>query len=361
MTITLSHISAFRFHRIPPQVLDLLPDLERISSATGRKELEDLPAGIGGIGFPLHTLVHERNHRQKAKLLTTHLCTYEHMPVGAIQDTDFGFSVTSPLFTLLCMAPRMHIVDLTMMLMEICGTFSVYRPPAPINQLLCQHQLEGASFRYWKRVSNASGKTSDLWTRNPLVSNDELFRFIRDTKGLRGNAKLARAAQWIHGTVASPFEARSSLKLELPRRMGGEDIPIAENNRRIHLSQPARRLANRDSCVADIFIESSNHAQYMDIECQSAFIHEHAEAFLSDAERTAALQSMGIQVVPLTYKTLINPHSFHAFIETVERQLDIPPRKKTLWMEDREKELDRLLFMDWSKLGSWEIPYRRGI
>ncbi len=52
MTITLSHISAFRFHRIPPQVLDLLPDLERISSATGRKELEDLPAGTGGIGFP---------------------------------------------------------------------------------------------------------------------------------------------------------------------------------------------------------------------------------------------------------------------------------------------------------------------
>ncbi len=97
----------------------------------------------------------------------------------------------------------------------------------------------------------------------------------------------------------------------------------------------------------------------MDIECQSAFIHEHAEAFLSDAERTAALQSMGIQVVPLTYKTLINPRGFHAFIETVERQLDIPLRKKTPWMEDREKELDRLLFMDWSKLGSWEIPYRR--
>lgn len=359
MTITLSHISAFRFHRTPPQVLELLPGLERVSSAAGRKELMKVPEAAGGIGFPLHTLVHERNHRQNGKLLTTHLRTFEYMPIGAIQNTDFGFSVTSPLFTLLLMAPRMHIVDLAMMLMEVCGTFSVYRPSTQVNQLLRQDFLEGANFEYWERASNSSGETSDLWTRNPLVSNDELFRFIEDTRGLRGNVKLARAAQWIHGTVASPFEARSSLKVELPRRMGGAGIPITENNRRIQLSHPARRLANRDSCVADIFIESPDRKEHMDIECQSKFIHGHADAFLSDAERTASLQSMGIQVMPLTYKTLVNPRSFHAFIETVERQLGIPIRKKTPWMKDRERELDRLLFMDWNKLGSWEIPYRR--
>lgn len=211
MELILSHISAFRYHRIPPQVLTLLPGLDELGHQQGRKKLSLHPESIGDIELPIRSLVFDPHHRQRRNTILTHTWSVD-LPFGAIEETDFGFSVTSPLFTLLLLVPRMHIVSLIMMLMEVCGTFSVYHPSEAIEQAFREYGLTDGAIGGWRRSVNNNGKPSDLWTRNPLVTFDELTRFLKSAQGMPGSAKLARAAQLIHGTVASPFEAQSTIK-----------------------------------------------------------------------------------------------------------------------------------------------------
>lgn len=357
MELILSHISAFRYHRIPPQVLTLLPGLDELGHQQGRKKLSLHPESIGDIELPIRSLVFDPHHRQRRNTILTHMWSVD-LPFGAIEETDFGFSVTSPLFTLLLLAPRMHIVSLIMMLMEVCGTFSVYHPSEAIEQAFREYGLTDGAIGGWRRSVNNNGKPSDLWTRNPLVTFDELTRFLKSAQGMPGSAKLARAAQLIHGTVASPFEAQSTIKIELPPRMGGEGICITENNHRIWLPENARQLAGRDSCVADIFIQATGSTSDIDIECQSMLHHNSRAELISDSERITALQSIGVEVIPLTYKMLANPTSFRSFITHLATRLDIRTKSSTPWLRQREAELNRHLFIDWNTLGMESIQKR---
>lgn len=357
MELTLSHISAFRYHRIPPQVLALLPGLDELGCQQGRKGLAHHPESIGNIGFPVQALVFDPQQREERKTILTHTWSTD-LPFSAIEETDFGFSVTSPLFTLLLLAPRVHIVSLIMMLLEVCGTFSVYRPSDAVEQVFREYDLIDGAIGGWRRSVDNNGKPSDLWTRDPLVTFDELTRFLNSAQGMPGSVKLARAAQLIHGTVASPFEAQSTIKIELPPRMGGEGICITENNHRIWLPESARRLAGRDSCVADIFIQAAGSTSDIDVECQSMLHHNSRAELISDSERITALQSIGVEVIPLTYKMLANPTSFRSFITHLATRLDIRTKSSTPWLRQREAELDRHLFIDWNTLGMESIQKR---
>ena len=105
MDLTLCGQSAFYYHRIPPQVLGLYPvislgNMDRRCCGLGSHAVvKDL------LHAPLHRLVFTRAQSGSRSLFKSHLLTQEPPP-GSFRQTEHGFDVTSPEFTLLSLATQ---------------------------------------------------------------------------------------------------------------------------------------------------------------------------------------------------------------------------------------------------------------
>lgn len=104
MSYILSNISAFRFHRVPPQVLALCPSIPDEDCDRQRLLLRQDLLVNHVLGFPLHTLAFCKNSITRGALLERHLWS-GRLPPEVIWETDHGVQVASPLFTLLTVAP----------------------------------------------------------------------------------------------------------------------------------------------------------------------------------------------------------------------------------------------------------------
>lgn len=113
MDLTLCGQSAFNYYRIPPQVLGLYPavsldNMDRRCCALGNHALvEDL------LHMPLHRFVFSREQVGSRSLFKSHLLTQEPPP-GSFRQTEHGFDVTSPEFTLLSLATQVSRSQLLM-------------------------------------------------------------------------------------------------------------------------------------------------------------------------------------------------------------------------------------------------------
>lgn len=57
------------------------------------------------------------------------------------------------------------------------------------------------------------------------------------------------------------------------------------------------------------------------LECQGASVHSGEAAALSDAARTAALQLMGVDVIPVTHEQIKQPESWAAVKQLLAKRL----------------------------------------
>lgn len=343
-------ISAFRLHRTPPQVLMLCPPLLDASSADTLAH----PLAREILGLPLRTLATERNNRKQTRTVATQLWC-RPIPLGGIRDTILDVQVCSPLFTLLTLAAYVPETHLEMAMYEFCGTFSVYKPSASVEDALARAETQHlfpAGFG-WRRVKDASGNATDLWRRPPLVELDELRKFADDIQGMHGKKIFVNASRAITGIAASPFESQLSLLWGLPQRKGGKGIFGFTNNAEIRLTRKAKLLYPHERCYGDLFWEGSDAHGPLDVECQGAVIHDDGGALISDSDRTTALNSMGIEVVPVTYRQIISSKSFDAVTDLIEKKLGIRRHRAKIDNSKREQELRNELFVDWNALGTY--------
>ncbi len=133
--------------------------------------------------------------------------------------------------------------------------------------------------------------------------------------------------------AASPFEAQAGVILGFSRRLGGEGHAGFAHNRRIVLSREARALAQRASCYCDLYWDEG-----WILECQSK-LARNREGYLSDADRAAALELMGVTVLPATYAQLTTEERVEALSKLVAEKRGIAWRPKT----EREREVGRRL------------------
>ena len=152
-----------------------------------------------------------------------------------------------------------------------------------------------------------------------------------DAAPKRGCERLRVAASLVKPDAASPFEARAGILLGLPRQHGGEGHAGLSFNKRINLSSKAKTLAHRSFCLCDLYWEEG-----LDVECQSTLVHNKANSFLSDSDRTTALRNMGIDVLPLTYDQLKSEARFAAFSETVANIRGKRLKPKTAQIRDAQ-------------------------
>ncbi len=330
--------TAFQYYRIPPQILGLYPAIlppdhdHRLVHYSKQPVFKDL------LGTPVWRFVGERKQRANGKLFHSRLLTQEPPP-GSFRQTEHGFDVTSPEFTLLNLATQVSRNQLLMACYEMCGSFAVFTPCKRAQQQLD----EAISLKLippdcgWKRVVDTKGNDTNLWKRTPLLSAADIAAFAKQAAGLRGVKQLRWAAEHMTGQTASPFEVQTSMLVSLPRNEGGMGINIA-NNVRI------------TCCYADILIESSTDSMGVILECQGRSAHDSEAASLSDAERTTALTSMGYDAIQITYDQIKDTKSFNSIAELIHKKAGLPYVPKSKLELTAAETLRRELLVNWDEL-----------
>lgn len=343
-------ISAFRYHRIPPQVLLLLPMIPVAELDPNRAKLAAHPMVSEILHAPLHLLSRTKGRSSSGGRVVKHNWTGD-LPPGAIQPTLHGIKVASPMFTLLTMAPSVSETKLLMAVYEMCGTFAVFEPSDFVEDLLAvaneQHLLDDVDG--WERCVDSRGVPTNLWKRPPLIELSELDSFIKSCSGMRGVKQLTRAVASVTGITASPFEVQASILFGLSRARGGEGFAL-ENNVDIQLNRAAKRVSGTNKRVADILIISEDGDRSLIVECQGEAFHSSDDMVKSDSDRTTALQSMGYEVVLLTYSQINDPESYEIVASLIASKLGIKRHPRTQRQLERHRSVRNDVFDDWETM-----------
>ena len=352
MEMILSHVSALQFLRTPPVVHQMYGSYPDISSRSAKRALIRAPAPYGSISLPLHVLVANPSEAYRGRSYMTHTWSMP-MPPEALIDTEYGVTVTSPLFTIQCLSPRLSIAQVTMLLYEMAGTFSVYRPVSRIRS--CLQRLVDAgrlpSVGGWRPMIGLDGQLRDLWRRPPLVELADLNRHIVAASGLYGAKRLASGARDVHGVAASPFEVQVAMLLGLPRARGGFGLGPFEHNKRIAFSGRARTLSDKGVCYGDLYVEGVQGHQPVLIECQGSAYHGLSNAS-SDDNRAMALQSMGITVVRLRQEQIVNPRRLSSTAGFIAELLGKSAVPHTAKQGKKAARLHADVLADWWEIGA---------
>ena len=212
-------VSAFRLLRTPPQVLAPYPPLPDISTRIGKLAIARNTDTLGGLGAPIHVLVTQREHLRYSSSVKMHLWSQE-LPLDSFIENELEITLSSPLFTLLTMAPHVSVTHLAMAMYELCGSFSVYRPAPEIQTHLDTIRNTRLSRDLWQQVRDAHGNGTSLWKRPPLITVHELQRYTERINGLRGSKQFRQAAQMVTGQTArsASFHAAGSIPTARRRR-----------------------------------------------------------------------------------------------------------------------------------------------
>ena len=150
--------------------------------------------------------------------------------------------------------------------------------------------------------------------------------------------------------AASPFEVQTGMQLGLDPDLGGEGLGGFSHNERIVLGGRAREIARQDGCRCDLLWPGEGGRGPLDVECHSRTFHLGEDRSLSDADRALALQSMGVEVLFVTYAQIAGVRRFDALARTVAEKLgrDVTPRT-TDFLAARA-ELRREVLVDFADL-----------
>lgn len=349
MEDVLCGISAFRLYRTPPAVLGLFGGLPIARDHATRLRLAKQPVVEHVLGLPLHFLTDQHNHCSHYKNIKHHLWM-GNLPQGAIWEVPGIGDLTSPEMTLLLTARTMTPVRLALCMYEICGMFSVYRLPRDLQEQITRSGTERLNRQAnWQQVYNSKGAPTDLWTRPPLLSIDRLKEFAELNHAAYGGNNFYKAASMVVGVTRSPLEAEAALLLSAPRKWGGYGLGL-ETNHVIRLSRSARKIYQRDYCVADLYIESPDEKRLVAVECQGAAIHSGEVATASDANRTTALETMGISVVQITHADIRSAERLELIADHIAHKLGISLRARTPRMVAAERKMRAELPYSWTEL-----------
>ena len=306
---------------------------------------------MASVEAPVDVLVASREERRPSRLLRPHVKD-ARLVEGELRPLGSHLSLTSPALTLLQLARGLSLPRLVAAVSEACGTFAVYRAPGPVASLV-EEMAAGAGVPEvggWRPSFDGDGRLTDLWSRPALTTPGEIAALAARARGQRGRRALARAAELAVPGAASPFEVQTGMLLGLDSDLGGEGLGGFSHNERIVLGGRAREIARQDGCRCDLLWPGEGGRGPLDVECHSRTFHLGEDRSLSDADRALALQSMGVEVLFVTYAQIAGVRRFDALARTVAEKLgrDVTPRT-TDFLAARA-ELRREVLVDFADL-----------
>lgn len=347
MTDVLCGVSAFRYYRTPPQILDLYPRLPTLESDPRRVHLMQHPYVDEVLCKPLRLLVSSDSQRTGGRHIKQHL--FASSEFKTCRNSLLGITATSPLATLFTMACHVSLTELVMAMYEFCGTFSVFKVPPRLEGhfVSVPTSWDDGFEKPWRRA----GQGSNLWIRKPLIEINDLLEFANKMKGHHGANKFARAVACVNGITASPFEVELTMLLTLPRGLGGEGIKGFTNNQRIDMDPDAKKLAQKRTCYADLYHEGKGKGRPLILECQGEAFHDALRFGLADADRSLGLENMGYDVLELSHRQIRLDENYPILLREIYSRLGLRQRIKTEAQQRAECKLRDELFIDWADLG----------
>lgn len=293
---------------------------------------------------PVEVLAHAQGYHASKVVRPRYWAS--NLPFGSTTQLVDDVYVTTPTFTMLQLATHASLVRTVLLASELCGSFAVYRCPAPIARVLEPLIDRGSLPRFggWSPCTK-NGRLTDLWSREPLTTPSELRDLAERSDSRNGRARLIKASELVVPCAASPFEVQAGVLLGFSRRLGGEGFAGFTHNEKVALSKDARLLAQRDYCLCDLYWPDG-----LDLECQGAGFHDDEASFLSDSDRTTALRLMGIDVLPVTYEQISNPRRFEALTCVIAKAKGLAAPKKTQRDLEAAHRLREEVFVDWASL-----------
>ena len=268
-----------------------------------------------GLETPLHVLVGSGNARKASRKLHCHVSTGKFPEMSFIR-MDSGLTISSPELCFLQMAGELPLVGLVVLGYEFCGSYR-----------LDKERAEGKGFR----------------EDQPLTSVNRLSSYIERAAGSKGCKNAKRALRYIVDGSASPMETILSVILVLPYKFGGFGFPKPLLNHRIESSDSDRR-SNGKSGKALYRCDLYWPDEKVDVEYDSDAHHTGSDRIAQDAIRRNTLSSMGIIVVTVSRKQVIEAAKMRALSDVLAKllgkRLKYPPEEYAY----RYGELLRRLF-----------------
>lgn len=372
--VVICGISAWYLHATPPAIRDLstlegalshehgIVTFPRSNANEGARAIAlRLATDLKGIPVPVHLMGDSLRSARASKLIVPHPLPGDLSPADLI-DLGNGLFVLSIERTLLDLARTETFVQVVQRCLEACGIYAVSaiteRAKAATSALVQSYSMSlsrpfpitaysdaagrplplgdaWSDTSTWSPCVDRSGVFDGLWKRSPLTSCEKLSAFCARKEGAAGIKLLRRAVLSAHDGSGSPLESQFYLFYGLSARLGGEGWPRPFLNRRVALSEPARRIAGQQSCVADVLFPEQRGV----IEVQGKRFHADRMGFEERNGRMAGLEAMGFQVFEVTYQHMARLESLELRLESIARKLDLPLARRTTAFIRRRREL----------------------
>ena len=260
------------------------------------EEAQRLHAHING---KVEALVPKPEQVTRTSRLETHLWSHA-IPRGSFIDLGNGIYLSSPAFLFMQMATELGEVELILLGLELCGSYSFWRLPSPF----------GAT-----RDDDLSDVTYEL---RPALTAANLKAFVARMSGTRGAVGARKALPYVIDNSASPMESAVYLLLCLPRHLGGRGLPAPLFNVKVNVT-----TSTTSTCrYPDLYWP----VRAVDVEYQSDQDHSGNWARYQDARRQVELEAENVAVLPLTRHQVMDASEFNAFATTVRRMLGVRSR-----------------------------------
>lgn len=336
--------SALKLWRMPPGYFLCLEGVRSEMEVADHQLLVDDATAKAVYGSPFHTLIFDMHDHTAAKKIKQHYWEGA-LPEGAIREISEVGYLTSPAFTLYLLSRTMNAGQIAMLMYEFCGGYTTYTVPQRIKELARSEPYVSHvnDYKEWRMVKDASGFATELWMRPAICTIRELQDLLPEVVDRRGGKTYKRALEMVFGHVLSPLEAKAAVLLGAPRRRGGWGLDLVTDER-IEFDKYALALTSRGYANADIMIANTTGTHVVDIECQGAVAHTGESASIADAQRSGAVQSVGIDVLPLTYGQLRSEEAMEAFVRLVCKKLDFKFQPKSDLMKKASEKLRTEIF-----------------
>ena len=258
----------------------------------------------------LHIIAPNQNRQMRS---STHVCHVwnDKPPLGSLIKVNNGVFVPSPELLFVQMATHLDFIDLILLGMELCGTYTMM------------------------------GKNERSFVNCPAATTKaQLIAYVNRASGMHGRNIANKALRWVIAGSNSPAESSLALFLTLSPRLGGYGMPQPSLNPKKQLGARATQLYGYDKMRCDLHWTK----QHVVVEYSSSQEHLNPRSAAVDAKRANTLGYKRTTLLTVTPQMISHPTEFDAFVKQLAKALRKRPSRQAFVLSSTRRDLREQLF-----------------
>ena len=275
-------------------------------------------------GEPLESLTRDAAGSRTRPEYVSHVWGAE-LPAGSVFRVRGGVWCAGPELTALQLAQDLTELELTLILCEMMGTYSL-----------------------------APGMPGGMVRRpRPMADPGSIERFLASCGGIKGCRSLARAAKLAFPGSASPMETKLALRLCLPACKGGYGLRLLSLNAPVEVGKLGEGLAGKGVRRPDILIAPwpGSGASPVAIEYDGEDYHMTRDGVVADSLRGNELKAAGISEYRLNREMYRDLAYMDDVVSKVRDEAGYPRRHRSADDARRERSRRAGLYRELAKAG----------